>query len=153
MASFSDYNNNKKPFVRQPGFHPNDPPDEVLRGASEVGEGGSQGGSSESRGGEDKVRVQSPGGLFVRQHGYQQPDDPPPEVLRGASVVGEGVSQGGSLESRGGEDGEMRVERKLEEGIGENTEILPSFQFWRPWSQNSPSSSRGSSNERYTLLI
>ena len=155
MASFSDYNNNKKPFVRQPGFHPNDPPDEVLRGASEVGESGSQGGSSESRGGDDKGKggqVRRPGGQFVRQPGFH-PNDPPDKVLRGASEVGEGGSQGGCSESRGGDDGEMRVERKLEEGIGENTEIPPSFQFWRPWSQNSPSSSRGSSNERYTLLI
>ena len=59
MASFDYNNNNKKPFVRQPGFHPNDPPDKVLRGASEVGEGGSQGGCSESRGGDDgEIRVE-----------------------------------------------------------------------------------------------
>ena len=144
MASFDYNNNNKKPFVRQPGFHPNDPPDEVLRGASEVGESGSQGGSSESRGGDDKGKggqVRRPGGQFVRQPGFH-PNDPPDKVLRGASEVGEGGSQGGCSESRGGDDGEIRVEG----GIGETTAIL---EFWRPWSQNSPSSSRGSCNERY----
>ena len=70
MTSFSDYNNNKKRFVRQPGFHPNDPPDEVVRGASEVGEGGSQGGSMENRGGEGRMRGQMEDGLEI-SGGYQ----------------------------------------------------------------------------------